>query len=394
MSAGGSLTIANCRIVTEAAVIDDGVVEVEGGRIRSFGPRGPASPRGGGALDAGGRFLSAGFIDLHVHGAAGEGFLGGDAVAARRIVAAHARRGTTGLCAVVGTAPLGEMRRAVAALGGLAAAGACPGLLGVGVEGPYLNPARCGAQPAASIRRPDREELLDLIAAGGGGVRIVTLAPELDGARGLVEALVSRGIVPSAGHSDATFEEARAAFAAGVRHVTHLFNAMSGTDHRRPGLAAAALLAGGVTAEIVADGVHLHPAAVALAARLKGDDLVLVTDCTEALDAPSPPPAGGRPVSVSGGAPRLDGGVLYGSVLTMNGAVRRFMRFTGAGLTEAVRAAALAPARVLGIEDRKGSIGRGKDADLVVFDERLEVAATVIGGTLVHGALDPVERRP
>ena len=381
-----SIMIENARIITESGIIESGSLLVEDGLITSVGK---GRSRGSVSLDARGLYVGPGFIDLHAHGGAGANFLDGDPVSIRRAVAVHARHGTTSMLATIGTAGLAAMESAVARTSNAIEEGSCEGLLGIHLEGPFLNPSRCGAQPAEAIRLPERGELLDLMDLAGEHLKLMTLAPEVEGGISLIPILRKRGVVAALGHSDADAVQAQAAFEAGAGYVTHLFNAMSGLNHRRPGLAVAALMEEGLPVELIADGVHVDPLMLRLAARVKGwAGIVIATDCMEALESGSPVfRMGGRKVTLREGVPRMEGGVLCGTMLTMARAAANLMRYAGAGLTEAISAGTINPARVIGVDGRKGSIAEGKDADLVVFDDDIKVMATVIGGRVVYNDL-------
>lgn len=386
--AESTLTIRNGRLIRNGVAQADSVVCVRGRVVTYAGPPGGAPPPSGRAIDAGGRYVCPGFIDLHVHGAAGCDFLSADPAGVRNIAAAHARRGSTALFATVRSAAPEEMRRAVSLLGQLIRSGGAPGVVGIHLEGPFINPARAGVHPLRWLRAPDLAALDALLEGAEGCPLIVTLAPELPGAMRLVEAVAARGAVPAAGHSDATFDEACAAFSGGVCLVTHLFNAMSGMHHRRPGLAAAALADGRVAAELVADGVHVHPEMAKMAFRQKGGDgIVLVTDSMQALDAEAEIfSIDGEVFSVRNGAPVRDDGTLCGSVLTMGGALRNAARWTGKRPEEIAALATTVPARLAGLADRKGALLPGMDADIAIFDERFDVQAAFVGGALVYAA--------
>ena len=363
------------------------------GRIAHVGPREAVPAPEGKLIDARGNYVSPGFIDLHVHGAAGGNFLEGGRDRVTRIAAAHARYGTTGLLATLGTAPLESIGKGITCLRELIAAGGGENILGINLEGPYLNPVRRGAHPVNHLRRPNRDELSALLDLAGGCVKIVTLAPELEGCRELIELLKERAIVPAAGHSNASPEEADDAFAAGVCYATHLFNGMSGLHHREPGLAAAVLADERVTAELIVDGIHVHPLMVKMALMLKGTrGIVLVTDCMNALDMDGGEfVIGERRSSLRDGAPRLDDGTLCGSILTMNRAIMNMRRYTGAPLDEIVKLATINPARVLGLDGRKGRLARGRDADVVIFDDDLAVKTTIISGAVAYNTLELVD---
>jgi N-acetylglucosamine-6-phosphate deacetylase len=384
------LVITGGEIITEGGVIHGGEVVVENGRIIRVGDSHDRRPRKGIRIDARGCYVGPGFIDLHVHGACGANFFSADRKAMERIVSAHARYGTTGLLATLHTAPLPALEKRLRALGEMCATGIPEGIRGIYLEGPFINRKRAGAQPAQHIRRPSRETLLELLDAAGGMLEIMVIAPEVrDGGEGLIALLKERGVTAAIGHSDATYEDALRSFRVGVSHVTHLFNAMSGLHHRDPGVAAAALAVTGPTVEIIADGVHVHPAMVKLAYALKGaDSIVLVTDSMDALDYPgSEFRFGGRKVKRVNGALTLADGTICGSVLTMNRAVKNFCAFTGAPFYEAIKCAARNPARVLGIDDVKGTLAAGKDADIILFDAELEIKTTVRNGKILYNGM-------
>jgi N-acetylglucosamine-6-phosphate deacetylase len=267
-------------------------------------------------------------------------------------------------------------------------------IVGIHVEGPYINLKRKGAQPPEGIRDPDADQCRELLAAGRGLVRVVTLAPELPGGLDLVRLLAAEGVIPSLGHSDADYEMALAAMEAGATHATHLFNAMPAIHHRQPGLAAACLNEPGIVAEVIADGVHLAPEIVRLALRAKGaDGVALITDTVSALGMPDGLyTLGSYRVTVRGDRCTLADGTIAGSMLSMNRAVENAVRFAGVSLTEAVRMAALVPARIAGCADRKGSLEPGKDADVVGLRPDFSVAWTFARGRLVHEA--PTIDRP
>ena len=253
-------------------------------------------------------------------------------------------------------------------------------MLGSHLEGPFLSPARCGAQNPAHIIAPDRAVLDRLIAAAGGGLRMVTLAPELDGAVALIAPLRRLGVIVAMGHSDATFEQASAAIRAGANHATHLFNAMPPLHHRAPGLVGAALEAD-IPCELINDGRHLHPALVRLVARMISCP-VLVTDAIDASGVGDGTfVLGGQEVRVHEGEARLTStGSLAGSTLTMSEALRCAVHDSGLTVEQASAAASTNPARVLGLEASIGSIAPGHRADLVVLDDNLQVTAVMAGG--------------
>lgn len=386
------LLLTGGRVVTPAGVIDPGAVAVTAGRIVFAGPAeavdgvGPGSGR----LDVSGQTVFPGFIDLHAHGGGGGDAVTGSTESLGRMAAFLAANGTTGFLGTTMTLPLEMIGRALSAMAGFQGTqGPSPAtarLLGAHLEGPFINPARKGAQKAEFVRPPSVSEAAALLEAHPGLVRQMTVAPELADGLELVRLLHSRGVAASIGHSDATYEEARAAFAAGVTHASHTYSAMRGLHHRDPGTVGAVFLTPGVTAEVIADGVHAHPAAVEILIRLKGPaGVALVTDAITFAGMPDGAyDVMGVPILVERGAAFLpDGQTLAGSTLTMARAVWNIMAFTGVSLTAAAEMASLTPARTLGLDRDYGSIEPGKVADLAVLGAEGRPAVTVIGGRVV-----------
>jgi N-acetylglucosamine-6-phosphate deacetylase len=314
-----------------------------------------------------------GFIDTHLHGGSGADIMDGTPEAVATALRHHLRNGTTSVLATVMTAAHAEILRAIAAVRQAArTAVPIPDVLGIHLEGPYLAKEKRGAQPEAHIRPFAASEMREYLAAAEGTIRVVTLAPELAGAKSFIGRLKKRGIIAAAGHSRATFEEARAAIRAGIRHGTHLFNAMSGVFHRDPGLAGALLLDDAVSVEVIADGVHLHPAVVELVLGLKPrEKVILITDAT-------------RRAGESREPLQTPDGRLYGSSITLGEAVRNVAAWTGRPLAEILPFATSNPARLLGVLARKGRIGRGADADILLLDRRLRVRKVFLRGNEVY----------
>lgn len=380
--------LANARVVTTRAVLDPGWVWVQGARIAGVGRGDPPVSDSDTAVDLRGGYILPGFIDLHMHGGGGAQVTTDDADEIRRAVGFHRRHGTTRTLVSLVTDQLDRMAAAARTIAGLVES-AEPGIAGVHLEGPFLNPARRGMHHHEYLLAPDLPALQHLLSAGAGTVRVVTLAPELPGGMDLLRQVVAGGAIAAVGHTDATYVQARDAFAGGARLATHLFNAMRHFHHREPGPAGAALADETVTCELINDGVHVHDEAVRIAVAAAGADrIAFVTDATAAAGMS----AGGYrmgPVQVfaDGTAARLADGTLAGSTLTMDAAVRHAVRQVGLSLVDTATAASTTPARLLGIADRAGSIHPGLDADMVVLDEALRVRAVLAGGVVVEGAL-------
>jgi N-acetylglucosamine-6-phosphate deacetylase len=376
------VTTITGRILGPDGGLRDGAVEVAGGRIVAVHawPLPDDAPR---------TLVVPGFVDLHVHGGAGAEFVGAGEDALRDILGLHARHGTTGLLATTLSAPPTRLRDAVASLARARHVTGGAEVLGIQLEGPFLSDVRRGAHDPRHLRPPDPREIDALLRAGDGAVRLVTLAPELPGGLAAVEQVVAQGVVAALGHTDATYAQAVAAVEAGARHATHLFNGMRPLHHREPGIAAAALEAPEVTCELICDGRHVHPAALRLAHALKGTrGVALVTDAMRAAGVGDGRYGlGDLAVRVRGGRAELeDGEALAGSTLTMDAAVRHAVWAMSVSLGDAVAMASAVPARVLGLEDRKGAIAVGFDADLVVLDDALEVVRVMVGGRWVDRA--------
>ncbi len=325
-------------------------------------------------------WIIPGLIDLQVNG----GF-GCDVTSDASSTAALAERlpstGVTAFLPTLISSPVDAYTRSLSELEEIARLDRGAHILGVHLEGPYLHPRRAGAHNSHLLRLPSVQEFQARMLSPG--VRLVTLAPELPGALDLVRYLRSRGIVVSAGHSEASYEEARAGFDAGVTWGTHLFNAMSPLTHRAPGLVGA-LLSSEVPCGLIVDGIHVHPAAVQAAWRAKGPRAItLVTDATAAMGMPPGQNAlGDRVMIVDDRSARLADGALAGGILPMNAALQRLMEYTGASLADAATAASATPARVIGVA--KGRIAVGQDADLVGLNEALQVEWTMVAGRVVY----------
>lgn len=327
-------------------------------------------------IDGSGLAAAPGFIELQLNGIDGLDFSSNpDSIA--RVGAAPARYGVTAYLPTVVTSPRGTVDRALAALGTGDAGTPVP--LGLHVEGPYLSPRRAGAHDPALLRDPDPSEIAGWLEAGG--VRIVTLAPERDGAIAAVEQLVGGGVVVSIGHTDADAPTTARAIEAGATYATHLFGAMTPFHHRAPGAAGALLADDRVTLGLILDGHHLDPLVVALVARLALHRVSLVSDAIAALGlADGEHLLGGRAVVVRDGSARLPDGTLAGSVVGLDACVRTFAAVTGSARA-AIAAVTETPARLLGDEER-GRLEVGALADLVLLDGELRVRTTVAGGVI------------
>jgi N-acetylglucosamine-6-phosphate deacetylase len=373
--------LRNARILAGDDFRDDLAVVIESGRITALVS--DAAPMLGQAdeqVDLGGGWLLPGFIDAQVNGGGGVLFNNSPDVATLRTLAqAHRRFGTTGLLPTLISDDVQVMRAAIAATRQAISEGV-PGVLGIHLEGPYIAPARKGTHDANKFRVPDAAEIA-LAASLDNGVTLLTLAPErvpLESIRALVE----RGVVVAAGHTAASYEEARAGLEAGIRGFTHLYNAMSPLTGREPGAVGAALEDRDSWVGIIADGVHVHPASlrVALATKPRGK-VMLVTDAMPPVGAEDPRyELYGEVITAVDGVVRNAAGSLAGSALDMATAVRNSVQLLGVSLAEAARMASAYPAQFLNLDDRYGHIAEGHHADLVLLDDALQVRSTWIAG--------------
>lgn len=375
-----SLVIAADRVITPTGDLTPGVVEVRNGRIarvrKGRARRAHVTVRGG--------VLAPGLIDLQINGAAGIDFATCDSP--RDLDRAHRFLLSTGVTAYLPTlisSPLVQLRAALVHWQRFATVAQAPRVLGVHLEGPYLNGTFAGAHDLDYLRAPDLEEFTSILDMAPGLVRLVTMAPELDGAARLIKAAMVRKVIVSAGHTAATYEQAQAAFEAGVSMITHVFNAMRPMHHREPGIAGAALADEKIITGLIADLVHLHPAVMRMVLDLKGVKRVaLVTDAVAAVGTRGRSSRlGGRDLVVSD-APRLPGGRLAGSILTLDQAIRNLVSL-GIRLRDAILMASEVPASVLRRRDL-GRIAAGARADLVIFDRRLRVRSVYVGGHPVY----------
>jgi N-acetylglucosamine-6-phosphate deacetylase len=363
-------------------LVGDGkIVEIAAGRSRPV-------PAGTQTLDLGDSMIAPGYLDLHIHGSAGFDVMDDNAEALTVVERLLARHGVTGYYPTTVTAPMDKTLRALERLADAinsprhadktAEHRACP--LGIHLEGPFISHARKGVHPAANLLPPKVETFERLWQAARGHVRMMTIAPELEGAAEVIVEAARRGVCVSLGHSDADFEATERGVAAGARHATHTFNAMRPLDHRSPGILGAALTDSRLSADIIADGVHLDPAIVKLLAAAKGaEQTVLITDATAATGMPEGRyHLGSLEVEVKDGRCMADG-KLAGSILTMDRAVRNLSRFAGWSLSHAVAAASRNPARVAGFAN-KGVLTVGADADFVVLNFAGEVLRTFVAG--------------
>jgi N-acetylglucosamine-6-phosphate deacetylase len=382
------------RILTPEEEINDGVIVVEDSRIAALGHRDEVRVPAG-AIDyvAAGMTVVPGFVDVHIHGAGGHDVMEANARALDRITSTVARHGTTSMVATTVTAPIEDTCHALEGIARYIRSRENPEepakagrpaaeILGIHLEGPFISATRRGVHPVESIVRPSVEVLDKLLKAADGFVRILTIAPELPGAMDLIDAAVAAKVTVALGHTDANYEQARAAIQAGARHAVHIYNAMRPFTHREPGIVGAILTDPDVTAEVIADGVHVAGPAIQVLIGTKGfDTILLVSDGIAATGMRDGNyRLGNFEVSVRGGICRNAEGKLAGSTLTLDHALRNIVDL-GVPLRDAVRMATVLPARRLGVAGKKGIIAVGADADLVALTADLQVAGVMTRGS-------------
>jgi N-acetylglucosamine-6-phosphate deacetylase len=385
------LAIHTRRALTPQEEIPDALILVEDRAIRWIGPRAAAIlPPGTAEIEARGFTAAPGFVDVHIHGAAGRDVMEASPEALAAVAGHIAGRGTTSFVATTVSAGVEQTLNALEGLAG--ALRSQPGMssathpaaaecLGIHLEGPFLSPARRGVHPAEKLMAPSAALLGRFLEAAGGCARILTLAPELPGSGETIRAACRAGMVAAVGHTDATYAETRRAIECGVRHAVHVFNAMRPFSHRETGVIGAVLTDARTTAEVIADGVHVDDPALRILLAAKGvENVILVTDATAATGMPDGNyRLGSIEVTVSAGVCRNREGNLAGSTLTLDRAVQR-MTSLGVPLAAALRMATENPARLLGIEERKGRLVPGADADIVLLDDALRVARVFTRG--------------
>jgi N-acetylglucosamine-6-phosphate deacetylase len=387
------LAIRAARALTPLEEIADALLLIEEGRIAAIGPRaGLALPPGTREVDATRLTAVPGFVDVHIHGAAGHDVMEATPEALSAVARCVARRGTTGLVATTVSAAVDRTLRSLEGLahyirtqpgadGGAPPGAAAAEYLGIHLEGPFLSVARRGVHPAGDLLVPSPATLARFITAAQGYADIVTLAPELPRAGECIAAACAAGLVAAIGHTDALYSESQRAIELGARHAVHLFNAMRPFSHRETGVLGAVLTDRRVTVELIADGVHVDDPAIRLVLAAKGvDRVLLVTDGTAATGMPDGSyQLGTIPVTVSGGVCRNAEGKLAGSTLTLDRAVRH-MTALGVPLGAALQMATLNPARLLGLETRKGVLASGADADILLLGPSLSIAQVYVRG--------------
>jgi N-acetylglucosamine-6-phosphate deacetylase len=380
-----SLTISNCRVLekkdsfrTASILIGEGVVS----QVNAT----HSDPGTGQVLDAQGRIAIPGLIDVHIQGAGGADILDGNIESLKTISRVCARTGVTSFLATTVYNPSGSNPHIALAAENVGKDLGGARMLGIHLEGPFINRKKQGGIRSDCICGTSASLLQQILAECKGTLKMMTVAPEIDGALETIRSLVSRRVVASFGHSDADYDQTRAGFDAGIAHVTHLFNAMRGIHHRDPGPIPAIFESDQATAQIIPDGVHLHQSIIRTAYREMGKDrLASITDGVGALGLPDGRYVyNGREYETRDGAARYLDGTLIGTAIGLSGLIGRLADFTNCSMAAAVDTASATPARVIGMERRMGAIKRGMDADVVLLDDDRSVYCTIVGGRIVY----------
>src|SRR6266705_2759451 len=388
-------TLRDAYLIDATTDISRGAITIDGTHIQAVEHPEYSDQQQEHSIDATGMIVVPGFIDVHTHGGGGYNLHTTDAGEIRAYARWVPETGVTSFLIAVlgvpGSIPEQQLRAAVEVLNGQVR-GAEP--LGIHLEGPYISVARRGAHQPSWLHMPDESETEQLLTLTDGHLRLLTLAPELPGASAMIRRLVGAGITVSMGHTNATYEQSLEAIKLGVTHVTHCFNAMRPLLHRAPGPLAAIAQTEQVRGELIADGVHVHPAAMNALVKLLGPERTIVI--TDALAAAGVHEAtfdfAGQPAKVIRGAARLYDGTITGSVLTMDQALRNLLQMTEVSLQQAVGMLTLNPAQAAQVSDRKGRLQAGYDADLLIFDSSLALQATICWGKVAFATDEWRER--
>ncbi|MNO47916.1 N-acetylglucosamine-6-phosphate deacetylase [compost metagenome] len=379
-----SYILKNVQVALQNRMVPSANVWISEGKIMKIDTEDLSIPEGDyEQLDGGGHLLVPGMIDVHIHGANGFDMMDGTEKSIQEVSSACASSGCTSFLATSVSSTLEDLLEMIRSVKRVIGHEVGAKIAGIHLEGPYLNPKRKGMQNEKYLRHPNLEEMKLIFQEAGSLIKMVTIAPELPGGMELISFLKERGVVIAIAHSDATYEEAKLAFASGASHVTHCFNGMRPIHHRDPGVIVAAFEEKHVSLQAIVDNVHLHPAIIRLMHTLKGPEgMVLITDALQAMGLGDGNYIfGGHHVTVSEGIARLEDGTLASSTVTMNEALRYTVE-TGIPLIDAIQMASTTPANILALQ-QKGTITAGFDADLVLLDDEFKVLWTMVEGQIL-----------
>jgi N-acetylglucosamine-6-phosphate deacetylase len=376
--------IKNISIITPYDIVDNYNIIIEEGKIVKIEEQIDERNMDK-IIDGEGKYLAPGFIDIHNHGNSGYDVMDSTTEAIDKMAEFHLKNGVTSFLGTVITSSYENMVKASENIVSYKNKDDRSQIIGIHLEGPFFSLDKKGAQPAKYIRTPNMEDIKKIVEISKGKMKMVSLAPEAEGALEVISYLVSKNITVAMAHSNGTFEETKAGINHGATVATHLYNGMRNFSHREPGIIGASLTDDRVYCELIYDRVHLHDAAVKMAIKMKGiDKIVLVSDAMRAAGLEDGDyELGGQKVIVKDGAARLTSGSLAGSTLNLRDAVYNMVHKLNIPIQDAVRMASLSPAKAIGIDRYKGSIEIGKDADLLLLDKDINIFASIVGGNLI-----------
>ncbi|MGM9926283.1 MAG: N-acetylglucosamine-6-phosphate deacetylase [Bacillus sp. (in: firmicutes)] len=389
----GSILLQNADIYVENDILQNGYLLLTDGKIADIGKMENLKQQSFEHVHVislePGTAIVPGFIDVHIHGAGGADTMDGTPSALQTIAGSLPKEGTTSFLATTMTQSEESIIKALrnaADYQSIAHDRAEAEVIGIHLEGPFINPSKKGAQPEEYILEPDIDLFNRWQQEAKGTIRLVTVAPEMPNGNEFIRHLAAHNVTASIGHTDSTFAQVRDAVTAGATHVTHLYNGMRGLHHREPGTAGAALLFDELNVELISDGIHICPEMIQLAVKAKGPErLLLITDAMRAKCLKSGQyELGGQPVIVADGRATLEDGTLAGSILKMIDSVKNMLAFTSLELQDIVKLASVNPAKQAHVYDRKGSITIGKDADIVVLDSDMNIELTICRGQIAY----------
>lgn len=381
-----SIIIKNVNIITPFDILYDGEILLKEGKIKKISEKHSLDEYNiDNVIDGKGLFLAPGFIDIHNHGNSGYDVMDSTEKALDEMAKFHIKNGVTSFLGTVITSSYENMIKACKNIVQYNNKNDRAQLLGIHLEGPFFSIEKKGAQPAIYIKDPDVEDMKKIVETSQGKMKMVSIAPEKEGALDTISYLVSEGITVAMAHSNGTFDETKSGINHGATVATHLYNGMRSFSHREPGIIGAALTDDRVYCEIIYDRIHLHDAAVKMALKIKGiDKILLVSDAMRAAGLEDGDyELGGQKVIVKKGAARLENGSLAGSTLNLKKAVYNMVYKLNVPIHHAIRMASLNPAKAIGVDKNKGSIEIGKDADLLLLDKDINIKASVVGGNII-----------
>ena len=378
--------IINGKIVMPEAVVVGKALAYNSESGKIFGVV-DSVPAGADTIDAAGNYVAPGLVDIHIHGYLGEDTCDAKPEGIKKMAYGIAKNGVTSFLPTTMTVAKDEIIAALNAVRSVKEESKTwdgAEIIGVHAEGPFINPSKKGAQAEENILAPDA----DFIIENADIITSVTLAPEMDKDHKCIKKLAAESnVLVSMGHTDASFDEAMSAARDGVNHATHLFNAMSALAHRNPGVVGAALASDNVSVEVIADTFHINPGLYSIISKVKGDKMVIITDCTRAGGMPDGEYSlGGQPIFLKGIECRLADGTIAGSVLKLNDGVRNVLTHTSLPVNEVFKMASLNPAAAIHCDDRIGSLEAGKDADIIIADENISIVRTIKKGRTIYVA--------